>query len=276
MSAKSPDESFAAMFESAAPQHRGVTRRRRGDRLDVTVVAIGRDAVFVDLGGKQEGYFERGEMVDKKGEPFVSVGSVVQAIVVEADGERVRLSPVSIRRSDSSELVDDSGETVRIPVARSGSLLVEGARVRGTVTGVERYGAFIQLEGTQGRHGRGLLPVQEMGLPRGADLQKHFPVGTAVETKIVAVAPDGKIRLSIRALAQDAEREEYAAYQTQQSDAGGGESGGDAGAGQGGGHSGGQKGQGRGKGGAKPAPQVRGFGTLGDLLSKSGASAKKR
>ena len=275
MSAKSPDESFAAMFESAAPQHRGVTRRRRGDRLDVTVVAIGRDAVVADLGGKQEGYFERGEMVDKKGEPIVSVGSVVQAIVVEADGERVRLSPVSIRRSDSSELVDESGETVHIPVARSGSLLVEGARVRGTVTGVERYGAFIQLEGTQGRHGRGLLPVQEMGLPRGADLQKHFPVGTAVETKIVAVAPDGKIRLSVRALAQDAEREEYAAYQTQQSDAAQSH----AGTGEGGeasGQGGGPKGQGRSKGGAKPAPQVRGFGTLGDLLSKSGASAKKR
>lgn len=271
MSAKSPDESFAAMFESAAPQHRGVTRRRRGDRLDVTVVAIGRDAVFVDLGGKQEGYFERSEVVDKKGEPFVSVGSVVQAIVVEADGERVRLSPVSVRRSDSSELVDETGETVHIPVARSGSLLVEGARARGTVTGVERYGVFIQLEGTQGRHGRGLLPVQEMGLPRGADLQKHFPVGSAVETKIVAVAPDGKIRLSIRALAQDAEREEYAAYQTQQSDAAHDEGGGDA-AGQGGG----AKGQGRGKGGAKPAPQVRGFGTLGDLLAKSGASSKKR
>lgn len=275
MSAKSPDESFAAMFESAAPQHRGVTRRRRGDRLDVTVVAIGRDAVFVDLGGKQEGYFDRSEVVDKKGVPFVSVGSVVQAIVVEADGERVRLSPVSVRRSDSSELVDETGETVHIPVSRNGSLLVEGARVRGTVTGVERYGAFIQLEGTQGRHGRGLLPVQEMGLPRGADLQKHFPVGTAVETKIVAVAPDGKIRLSIRALAQDAEREEYAAYQTQQSDTGG-ESNGEAGGGASGGHSGGPKGQGRGKGGAKPAPQVRGFGTLGDLLSKSAAPAKKR
>jgi small subunit ribosomal protein S1 len=271
MSSKSPDESFAAMFESAAPQHRGVTRRRRGDRLDVTVVAIGRDAVFVDLGGKQEGYFERGEMVDKKGEPFVSVGSVVQAIVVEADGERVRLSPVSIRRSDSAELVDETGETVHIPIARSGSLLVEGARVRGTVTGVERYGAFIQLEGTQGRHGRGLLPVQEMGLPRGADLQKHFPVGTAIETKIVAVAPDGKIRLSIRALAQDVERDEYAAYQTQQSDAGG-ESDGEAS----GAHAPGPKAQGRGKGGAKPAPQVRGFGTLGDLLSKSSAAAKKR
>jgi small subunit ribosomal protein S1 len=160
---------------------------------------------------------------------------------------------------------------VHIPVARNGSLLVEGARVRGTVTGLERYGAFIQLEGTQGRHGRGLLPVQEMGLPRGADLQKHFPVGSTVETKIVAVAPDGKIRLSIRALAQDAEREEYAAYQTQQADAGG-ESGGEAS----GGHAAGQKGQGRGKGGPKPAPQVRGFGTLGDLLSKSAAPAKKR
>jgi small subunit ribosomal protein S1 len=264
MSSDRPKESFAALFESAAPQHRGVARRRRGDRLDVTVVAIGRDAVFVDLGGKQEGYFDRSEVVDKKGEPIVSVGSVVQAIVIEADGERVKLSPVSIRRSDSSELVDESGATVHIPVGRAGALIVEGARIRGTVTGVERYGVFVQLEGTQGRHGRGLLPVQEMGLPRGADLQKHFPVGASVEAKIIAVAPDGKIRLSTKALSQDAEREEFAAYQSQQGASADTSGDGDAKPSKGG------------KGGARPAPQVRGFGTLGDLLGKAATAPKKR
>jgi small subunit ribosomal protein S1 len=153
---------------------------------------------------------------------------------------------------EGEAFVDDGGSEVRIPVARSGPMLVEGARVRGTVTGVERYGVFVQIEGAQGRGGRGLVPTAETGTPRGADLRKLFPVGSPIETKIVAIGEDGKIRLSVRALADDDERKNFEAYA--RGDAAPTE-GGDAAA---------SKAPQEKK--AKQPPAPRNFGTLGDLL----------
>ena len=71
-----------------------------------------------------------------------------------------------------------------IGVAKAaGTALVEGARIKGKVTGVERYGVFVQIAGSQGRSGRGLIPGPETGTPRGSDLKKHFSAGQDVEAK---------------------------------------------------------------------------------------------
>ena len=96
-------------------------------------------------------------------------------------------------------------------------MLVEGARIKGKVTGVERYGIFVQVAGTQGRSGRGLVPTPETGTPRGADSKKHFSVGQDVEAKILNIDADGKIRLSIAALGADEERGLFEAFKSGQS-----------------------------------------------------------
>src|SRR2546423_6511311 len=91
-------QSFAALFESEA----GKTPRRRsfsvGDELDVVVVQIGRDAVFVELDGKQEGFIEAKDLSNKTGELTVKVGSRITARVVEVGGRpgAVRLAPVFV------------------------------------------------------------------------------------------------------------------------------------------------------------------------------------
>jgi small subunit ribosomal protein S1 len=250
-------ESFAALFEQSA----GATARQRrfkpGERLDVTVVALGRDAVFADLGAKQEGYFDLPELCGRDGKLSVAVGAKIAAVVTSVDdgSGQVRLSPVFVRKTneDSDFRGGDNETDVVIPIAKSAPLLIEGARVRGKVTGIERYGLFVQIGGTQGRGGRGLVPTQETGTPRGADLKKHFTVGQDIETKILNIAEDGKIRLSIAAIKADEERGEFESFaqgeRTQST----------------------QKGQ---KGGdAGQAAPVRGFGTLGDLLSKGASNA---
>jgi small subunit ribosomal protein S1 len=96
---------------------------------------------------------------------------------------------------------------------------------------VESYGVFVQLDGTKGRAGRGLVPTGELGVPRGADLRKHFPIGTKLKTKIVALE-EGKMRLSITALKDDEERAAVEAFR------------------------------------GKEKQDTRGFGTLGDLLKR--------
>lgn len=228
--------SFGALFEQTTTARTGQRRYHTGESLEVTVVVIARDSVFADLGGKQEGYFERAELVDPSGRLRVEVGSRVTAVVKGVDGNgQVRLSPVTVKTAEGDV-------TAAMPATSDAPVLVEGARVRGKITGIERYGVFVQIAGGQGRGSRGLVPTAETATPRGADLKKHFTVGQDVEAKIVRIDEEGKVRLSFSALAEDQDRAELEAYRAQQVAPSKGE-------------------------GDKPG-QKAGFGTFADLLSK--------
>ncbi|HEY4116726.1 MAG TPA: S1 RNA-binding domain-containing protein [Byssovorax sp.] len=243
------DESFASLFEQTRTAKTGDRRYTPGDRIEVTVVAIAREAVFADLGGKQEGMFERVELADEDGALHVAIGSRVTAVVrgVDFATGQVRLSPVAIRKTA------EDAPTAVAPQPGQAAAVVEGARVKGKVTGVERYGVFVQVAGTHGRNGRGLVPTAETGTARGADLKKHFAVGQDVEAKIVHVdAETGRVRMSISAIAGDDERRDYESFKATGEVASGDAPDGAAPA--------------KGKRGKQPAP--RSFGTLGDLLKK--------
>jgi small subunit ribosomal protein S1 len=83
-----------------------------------------------------------------------------------------------------------------------------GALVNGTVERVEPFGVFVQLDGTRGRDGRGLIPNVELGTPRGSDTRKLFPVGQKVHAKVLEMG-EGKLRLSLRAVKDDEERADF-------------------------------------------------------------------
>lgn len=246
-----PDESFASLFEQSPGATKGKQRRyHSGESVEVTVVAIAREAVFVDLGSKQEGMFERTALADAEGKLRVELGSRISAVVDSIDGTtgQVRLRPVVIRNTDAADIAVTTTSS-----ASAAPVLVEGARIKGKVTGVERYGVFVQAAGTQGRSGRGLVPTPETGTPRGADLKKHFAIGQEVEAKILSIDETGKIRLSIAALGADDERGIFESFKSK-----------------------GEVNAPPAAGGAAPRkdkPQVRGFGTLGDMLGKTLAAA---
>jgi len=283
-----PADSFAAMFESQA---QGVPRQRRvrvGDRVEATVVQVGKDSVFVELDGKRQAYIDAVELRAPDGTLAVQVGDRVAGHVVETDE---RTGQVRIGRSmgrsggqgaaqqaletgvpiegkvtgvnkgglevdvagtrafcpmsqvDTRFVQDPSayvGQTLRFIVtqvkdARSvvvsrravlereaeaspevkdvgaladaakeaGPKIEVGAVVEGVVDRIERYGVFVQIAGTKGRAGRGLVPVAELGVPSGTDLRKTFPEGTKLKAKVLDVG-EGKLRLSVRG-AKDAE-----------------------------------------------------------------------
>jgi small subunit ribosomal protein S1 len=112
---------------------------------------------------------------------------------------------------------------------------------------------FVQIAGTQGRCGRGLVPAPETGTPRGADLKKHFTIGQDVEAKILGIDEAGKIRLSIAALGADDERGVFEAFKSSRGASAPAEAAAQATPGQ---------------GGRKDKPAPRNFGTLADLLPK--------
>ena len=241
---KPSSDSFAALFETATGENRERRRIVIGDAVEARVVTIGHNAVFADIGGRGEGLFERNELEDDTGVLRIEVGSVISATVTGWDkGSRLaKLTPLAIRAAG------EDAKAARVLTGQNegpSTVLVEGARVRGKVTGVERFGVFLQIDGTTGRSGRGLIPAQETGTARNADLSKTFSIGQQLEAKILRIEDDGKIRLSIKALGADDERGLYEAYRA-------GQEPGAAPTAE--------------KGGAKKPAAPRNFGTLADLL----------
>jgi small subunit ribosomal protein S1 len=87
--------------------------------------------------------------------------------------------------------------------------IVPGARLRGKVERIERYGVFVFL--APGR--TGLIPAAETGAAREADVPKLFPVGSDVEVQVVEVDEGGRrIRLSRKAILEAEERDEVRDY----------------------------------------------------------------
>ncbi len=222
-----PDESFAALFEKAG----SVPRRdaaRTGDQVEATVVQVGKDAVFVEFGGRAQGYIEALDLKGPDGATKAAVGDRLRARVVRIDDQGVRLVP-------TVEAAVAAGASVSLGAADDDAApkLALGQVISGVVDRVESYGVFLQLDGTRGRAGRGLLPVSELLTPRGADLRKHFSLGTKLRAKIIGLE-EGKMRLSLRAMKDDEERAEVDGFRERE----------------------------------KKTAEPRGFGTLGDLMKK--------
>jgi small subunit ribosomal protein S1 len=73
-----PTEDFAAMFEASVK----VKRIEQGQTIEGTIVAIGPEVAFVDVGGKGEATIEIDELKDAEGDLEVAVGDRIHATVV--------------------------------------------------------------------------------------------------------------------------------------------------------------------------------------------------
>jgi small subunit ribosomal protein S1 len=203
-------DTFATLFEQTD------TKRARGpkvgERIHGTVVLVGKDAVYVETDGKREAFFEAAELRAPDGSLPVKVGDVLTGQVVSTSEGQVRLRrlfaqtapPPTAAEPRGSTATTGSGATPSAPPQASPEpVFVVGSVVKGKVERIETYGVFVQIDGTRGRGGRGLVPNAELGVPRGTDVHKTFPVGTPV-VAVVLETGDRKLRLSMKA-AKDAE-----------------------------------------------------------------------
>ncbi len=69
-----------------------------------------------------------------------------------------------------------------------------GAIVEGKVTGFTAFGAFVDLEGGK----KGMVHISEVASEYVKDIKDHLKIGQEVKVKIISVAEDGKISLSIK------------------------------------------------------------------------------
>jgi small subunit ribosomal protein S1 len=101
-----PDEDFAAMFEASLK----AKRFEKGQTLEGTIVAIGPDVAFVDVGGKGEAAIDIGELKDADGDLEVAVGDRIQAMVVSTVGG-LTLSRKLARGAATERQLEDAFQT---------------------------------------------------------------------------------------------------------------------------------------------------------------------
>src|SRR5690625_1325197 len=69
-----------------------------------------------------------------------------------------------------------------------------GSKVKGKVTGITNFGAFVELDEKK----TGLVHISEVADSYVKDINEHLSVGEEVLVKIINVEKDGKIGLSIK------------------------------------------------------------------------------
>lgn len=85
----------------------------------------------------------------------------------------------------------------------------EGSVLRGKVTGIAPFGAFVELEGGK----TGLVHISEVSSEYVEDINKHLTTGQSVKVKVMSVDEQGKISLSIKRAAEEGGKKKRAPKQ---------------------------------------------------------------
>ncbi|MBK6916270.1 MAG: S1 RNA-binding domain-containing protein [Deltaproteobacteria bacterium] len=123
------DDDFAALFEQSASNAPRARKLRAGEVVDGTVVAIGDDTVFVDVGTKAEARLDRGSVVDGDGKLRVGLGDRVRVTVVNPGGREAPIVAMQLGRGDI--------DVTMLEAAVEGGTPVEGEIVKAVKAGLE-------------------------------------------------------------------------------------------------------------------------------------------
>jgi small subunit ribosomal protein S1 len=177
------EEDFARMLEESLQQPK---RFREGDLVEGSIVALGTDVAFVDVGGKGEAQIDLAELTDEDGKLMVDVGDKVKALVVSTDGG-VKLSHKLARHAATREALRDAYES---------GLPVEG-RVEQSIKG----GFEIRFSGQ-----RAFCPISQIEAGYTEDPTVHL--GKVYAFRVVECKQEGRdIVVSRRAILEEEARE---------------------------------------------------------------------
>lgn len=129
------DEDFAALFEASLQ----TKRIERGQTIEGTVVAIGPEVAFVNVGGKGEATISLDELKDDEGDVEVSVGDRIQAVVVSTGGGLVLSRKLALGAAGAGQI--EEAFRAGLPVEGKVERVVKG----GLEVRVARQRAFCPL-----------------------------------------------------------------------------------------------------------------------------------
>ena len=176
-----PEEDFAALF-AASTQAR---QFEKGQTVEGTIVGIGSDVAFVDVGGKGEAVVDVAELKNADGVVEARVGDRIQAVVTSTSGG-LTLSRRLARGAATDRQITDAYRA-HLPV-------------EGKVERVVKGGYEVRV----GRQ-RGFCPLSQIDMERTADPNVH--VGRVYPFRIVEYKDDGRnLVVSRRALLEAEQR----------------------------------------------------------------------
>lgn len=180
-----PEDDFASMFEASLQ----AKRFEEGQTIQGTIVAIGPEVAFIDVGGKGEATIEVEELYDDDGVIEAAVGDRIQAMVVATAGG-LKLSRKLARGAASRQQLEDAFHA--------------GLPVEGKVERAVKGGYEVRIAGQ-----RAFCPISQIDTLRNTEPSEHE--GRVYTFRILEFKEGGKnLVVSRRALLEERQREEAA------------------------------------------------------------------
>jgi small subunit ribosomal protein S1 len=187
------------------PRLEAVKKYGVGSKHTAKIVRLQPFGAFVELEPGIDGLIHTSDLSIKRIEhpsEVVKVGDSIDVVVanVDASGQKIALHPVP-----TGAAADEAPQRVQIHKP-----------LKVVVVAIEPGGLVVRVLGATGRNARGFITAAATGTPRGTELRKPFPVGSQLEAKVVEIDPRrGEVKLSIKALREDSERNAYQQYRQQ-------------------------------------------------------------
>jgi small subunit ribosomal protein S1 len=176
-----PEEDFATLFEASVK----TSRVQKGQTVEGTIVAIGPEVAFVNVGGKGEAVIAIAELKDDDGVLESAVGDRIKATVVSTEGG-VTLSRHLIRGAATDRQIEDAFRA-RLPVDGKVERAVKG----GYEVRIGRARAF--------------CPISQIDTARNTDPAEH--IGRVHTFRITEYKEGGRnLVVSRRALLEEEQR----------------------------------------------------------------------
>jgi len=161
-----------------------------GQIIDGTVARIIKSGAFINLGGI-DGFLHIGELAwykVKQVEDILKVGQIIRVQIAKVDKEQERIS-LSMK------------QLVTNPWDSASEKYIEGLIIKGKVTSIMPYGAFVELE----KGVEGLLSVNEYAWNDSEHLFKQeITVGKEIEVKVINCDKETKkIALSVKKMSRN-------------------------------------------------------------------------
>ncbi|NOX24619.1 MAG: 30S ribosomal protein S1 [Deltaproteobacteria bacterium] len=184
------EQSFAALLDA---NYEEPVDLAPGQKVDAVVVRVGRDRVFVDLGGKSEGILPLAEVTDPEGRITVNEGDNLGVYFLAAEYGEMRCTTMLGKGSASQSLLEEASRS--------------GIPVEGVIDAEIKGGFAIKLAGST----MAFCPFSQIGLVR---VESDEIVGRALDFRIMEYGENGRnIIVSHRQLVEEERRRQRAKLQ---------------------------------------------------------------
>jgi small subunit ribosomal protein S1 len=179
------EENFADMLEKSYVQR---DRLEPGQMVETVIVKISGDWIFLDLGGKGEGYLDRSEMADEAGNVTVKEGDTIRAYFLSSENNEMHFTTKLGTGPEKQNQIEDAWQH-QVPVD-------------GTITKEVKGGFEVMIGGTV----RAFCPFSQTGIRREEDQTGY--IGRSLSFNITEYEEDGRnIVLSRKAILEEEKQE---------------------------------------------------------------------